>query len=313
MKVLITGGAGFIGRWVVREFLNDSFYVKVIDNLSNSSEENIKEFSKLKEFEFIRGDIKYIAVLQRLFEKNNLDYVIHLAASINVQDSIDDPLTTFENDVLGTLNVLECCRMYRVPIIYTSTCLVYDRSDSKAIDESWRTHPRSPYSASKLSAEEFVISYGHSYNIPYIILRPFNTYGPYQRFTGEGGVIAGFIARTLEGKPLTIYGDGTQTRDFLFVEDCAKFIKLATLNESVYGTILNAGTGVETDINSLAGLISKERVEIVHTEHIHPQAEIGRLRCDWSLAKNLLGWKPEVFLEDGIKITEEWLSRRIKK
>jgi dTDP-glucose 4,6-dehydratase len=312
MKVLITGGAGFIGRWVVKHFLSDTFYVTVIDNLSNSSEENIKEFKGLKEFKFIRGDIKDTSLLKSIFEKNGFDYVIHLAASINVQDSIDDPLITFENDVLGTLNILECCRKWKIPIVYTSTCLVYDRSDGRAIDEGWRTLPRSPYSASKLSAEEFVISYGHSYDIPYTILRPFNTYGPYQRFTGEGGVIAGFIANKLSGKPLTIYGNGEQTRDFLYVEDCAKFIKLATLNESAQGRIFNAGTGVETDINTLAELISNRKVEIVHTEHIHLQAEIGRLKCDWSLSKKILGWEPEIALEDGIKRTEEWLSKRLK-
>jgi len=312
MKVLITGGVGFIGRWVVREFLNDSFYVTIIDNLSNSSEENIKEFNGLKEFRFIRGDIKDTSLLKNIFEQNGFDSVIHLAASINVQDSIDDPLSTFENDVLGTLNILECCKKWKVPIVYTSTCLVYDKSNGKAIDEGWRTQPRSPYSASKLSSEEFVISYGHSYNIPYTILRPFNTYGPYQRFTGEGGVIATFISRALEGKPLQIYGDGRQTRDFLFVEDCARFIKLATLNEGAYGRVFNAGTGRETDINTLAELISKGRVEIIHTEHIHPQAEIGRLRCDWSLAKKTLGWAPDVSFEDGIKRTEEWLSKRLK-
>lgn len=310
MRILVTGGAGFIGRWVVKQLLDEGYMISVIDNLSNSSEDNIREFLNLREFRFVRGDILDVGILDKQF-KDGCDVVVHLAASINVQDSIDDPITTFRNDVMGTLNVLECCRKWGVPIVYTSTCLVYDRVGGKAIDEGYKTLPRSPYAAAKLSAEEFVVSYGHSYNLPYTILRPFNTYGPYQRFTGEGGVVATFIANALEGKPLTVYGDGNQTRDFLYVEDCARFINLSVFNEDARGKIINAGTGKETDVNKLARLVARDRVEIVHVEHIHPQAEVGRLRCDYSLATRLLGWKPEVAIDEGLDRTEKWMEKHL--
>lgn len=309
MNILVTGGAGFIGRWVVKRLLDDGHEVWVIDDLSNGRMENIEEFldrDNLKEF--IHGDIKDVNVLEKLFN-NKFDICYHLGASINVQDSIDDPRTTFNNDVVGTFNVLEECRKYNTKIVFMSTCMVYDRAnDENGITEKHSIKPASPYAGSKISGENMVLSYWYAYKMPAVVIRPFNTYGPFQKTGGEGGVVAIFIKRNLEGKTLNIYGEGTQTRDLLYVEDCARFVVQAGYSDKVNGEIVNAGLGRDIDINDLAVLIASCKDKIKYVKHIHPQSEIQKLLCNYSKAKELLGWEPEISLEEGLKRTEEWIK-----
>lgn len=152
-----------------------------------------------------------------------------------------------------------------------------------------------------------VLSYWYAYKLPAVVIRPFNTYGPMQKSSGEGGVVAIFIRRNLEGLPLNIYGDGCQTRDLLYVEDCAEFVVRAGYSDRVNGEIINAGLGRDISINDLALLIAKDKEKIVHVPHIHPQSEIAKLLCNYQKAKELLGWTPKVSLEEGIKRTEEWI------
>jgi nucleoside-diphosphate-sugar epimerase len=308
---LVTGGAGFIGRWVVKKLLDDGHKVWVLDDLSNGQRKNIEEFMQNSNFAgFVEGDIKNIPVLETLFE-NKFDICYHLAASINVQDSIDDPGTTFQNDVVGTFNVLEQCRKYNTKIVFMSTCMVYDRAnDEKGITEIHPTKPASPYAGSKIAGENMVLSYWYAYKLPAVVIRPFNTYGPMQKSSGEGGVVAIFIKRNLEGLPLNIYGDGFQTRDLLYVEDCAEFVVQAGYSDKVNGEIVNAGLGKDISINDLAFLIAKDKEKIVHVPHIHPQSEISKLLCNYQKARELLGWTPKVSLEEGIKKTEEWIKNQ---
>ncbi|TCT14039.1 nucleoside-diphosphate-sugar epimerase [Natranaerovirga pectinivora] len=309
MKVLVTGGAGFIGRWVVKKLLDDGHMVWILDNLSNGRKENIVnllENENLKEF--CIGDIKDKKVLKHLFD-NKFDICYNLAASINVQDSIDDPQTTFDNDVVGTFNILEECRKYNTKLVFMSTCMVYDRAlNNEGISEEHSTKPASPYSGSKLSGENMVLSYWHAYKMPIVIIRPFNTYGPFQKTGGEGGVVAIFIKQKLEGKMLNIYGDGTQTRDLLYVEDCAKFVVDSGYSSKVNGEIINGGLGRDITINDLAHLIVKSEKCIKHVPHIHPQSEIQKLLCNANKAKKLLRWEPSISLEEGIRRTEEWIK-----
>lgn len=316
MKVLVTGGAGFIGRWVVGKLLKDGHQVWVLDNLSNGRYENIKEFiGNNQKFFFYKGDITDAKAVDDLF-KNKFDICYHLAASINVQDSIDDPKTTFTNDTIGTFNVLEKCRQYNVKMVFMSTCMVYDKAfDLQGIAEDHPTKPASPYAGSKIAAENLVLSYFYAYSLPVVVVRPFNTYGPYQKTGGEGGVVAIFIKNKLESKKLLIYGDGTQTRDLLYVEDCAEFVVEAGYSEKANGHILNAGLGKDISINELAQLIVKDAKRIEHIPHIHPQSEIKKLLCDYDKAEKLLNWKPQISLEEGINRTEEWIkgSDLIKK
>ena len=186
--------------------------------------------------------------------RGQVDAVAHLAASISVQDSIDDPGTTFENDVVGTFNLLEGARAAGARFLFMSTCMVYDRASTPAgIAETHPTKPASPYAASKLAGEALTLSYFHAYGLPTTVVRPFNTYGPFQRSVGEGGVVAIFTRRSLLGEELRIYGDGTQTRDLLYVEDCARFVCDALVSDAAIGGILNAGTGADVSVNELAG------------------------------------------------------------
>lgn len=308
MNILVTGGAGFIGRWVVKRLLATGHRVTAFDDLSNGQLVNIEEFAGNPAFSFIRGDIKDRDLLTLVFEPG-FDLVYHLAASINVQDSIDDPRTTFENDVVGTFNVLEQCRGHNIKMLFMSTCMVYERSlDQSGISEVHPVKPASPYAASKLSGEALTLSYYYAYGLPTVVIRPFNTYGPFQKASGEGGVVAVFIQRALQGADLNIYGDGTQTRDLLYVEDCARFVIEAGMQDKTNGMILNAGLGRDISINDLAALVSSDPSKIKHVTHIHPQSEIPKLLCNFSRAHDLLGWEPYVSLEEGLNRTREWLK-----
>ena len=308
-RFLVTGGAGFIGRWTVGGLLDLGHEVLVLDNLSNGSVANIEEFKGRKGFlGLIEGDIRDRSVVEDAFA-SSLDCCVHLAAQINVQDSIDDPDETFQSDIVGTFNLLECARRHRTRFVFVSTCMVYSMAiDGRAIDENHPVNPASPYAAAKLAGEFMSISYYHAYGLPSTVLRPFNTYGPFQKSSGEGGVIAVFVGNKLEGKQLIIYGDGTQTRDFLFVKDCARFIATAAFEDRILGRIINAGSGKDISINDLAEMISDGNVPIQHVPHIHPQSELMVLRCDNSLAREFLGWSPGVELSEGIAQTRRWIA-----
>ncbi|MED4585435.1 SDR family NAD(P)-dependent oxidoreductase [Brevibacillus choshinensis] len=307
MNLLVTGGAGFIGRWVVKRLLEDGHQVWVLDDLSNGREMNLEEYRNHPNFAFVHGDIKDEVVLEQLFQ-NQFDICYHLGASINVQDSIDDPRTTFQNDAVGTFFVLEQCRKHQVKIVFMSTCMVYDRcQEEKGITETHPIKPASPYAGAKIAGENMVLSYSFAYNLPAVVIRPFNTFGPYQKSSGEGGVVAIFLDKKARGETLTIYGDGTQTRDLLYVEDCARFVVEAGYSDKVNGHIVNAGLGKDISINNLARLIVGDENRMKHVCHIHPQSEIQKLLSNSEKAKELLGWEPKVSLEEGIRLTEKWM------
>ena len=311
MRVLVTGAAGFIGRWVVGELLAQGHEVLPVDNLVAGDVEALAEFEgRAGLLPFERGDVRDANACLRWMR--GVDAVAHLAASISVQESIDDPGTTFENDVVGTFNVLEAARAAGARVLFMSTCMVYDRAGDAGISEAHPTKPASPYAASKLSGEALTLSYFHAYGLPTTVVRPFNTYGPYQRSVGEGGVVAIFTRRSLLGEELRIYGDGTQTRDLLYVEDCARFVVAALASDRATGRILNAGTGRDVSVNELASLVEPDASRIVHVPHIHPQSEIAVLRCDPSLARDALGWQPEVSLADGLARVRSWMADRIE-
>ena len=309
LNILVTGGAGFIGRWVMKKLLSDNHNVWVLDDLSNGREENIKEFKNYPNFKaFIKGDIKDNDILEKLFN-NKFEICYHLGASINVQDSIDDPKTTFDNDVIGTFNVLELCRKNNTKMVFMSTCMVYDRAnDETGITELHPIKPASPYAGSKIAGENMVLSYWYAYKLPTVVVRPFNTYGPFQKTGGEGGVIAIFLKKALNGEELFIYGTGGQTRDFLYVEDCAEFVVQAGYSDKVNGEVINAGLGRDISINDLALLIAEDEKKIKHVPHIHPQSEIMKLLCNYNKANRLLGWKPNHSLESGIAKTKSWIK-----
>ncbi len=311
MVVLVTGGAGFIGRWVVKKLLQDKKKVIVIDNLSNSRIENLDEFKENENLiDIIIDDIRNRAIIENIFGKFKISTCIHLAAQIDVQESIEHPDRAFEINVLGTYHILEAARKTNSKVVIIGTCLVYDMADTKvAISETHRIKPRSPYAGSKIAAEELAFSYYYGLGLPIVVLRPFNTYGPFQKTNMEGGVISIFVKLKNKGEKLKIFGDGTQTRDFLYVEDCADFIVGASENENCIGEVINAGMGNDISINELAKLIADDENLIKHVKHHHPQSEIMKLVCDNSKAKNLLNWEPKTPLKEGIQKLENWIMK----
>jgi len=309
MTVLVSGGAGFIGRWVVKKLLDENNDVVVVDNLSNGLKENLDEFENDENFlNFVKEDIRTKKKIYSLYSKYKFSKCIHLAAQINVQESIDHPEFAFENNVIGTYNILEAARKYNTKIILIGTCMVYDLANSAAaISESHKLKPLSPYAGSKVAAEELALSYYYGLNLPVVILRPFNTYGPFQKTNMEGGVVSIFISRKLKNQKLQIFGDGTQTRDLLYVEDCADFIVKAAKSENCIGEIINAGTQKDISINELAQMIIGDKTKIEYVKHHHPQSEIMKLQCDNSKAKKLLNWEPKISLKEGINKLEKWI------
>ncbi|MBF0476751.1 MAG: GDP-mannose 4,6-dehydratase [Deltaproteobacteria bacterium] len=325
MNVLLTGGAGFIGRWVAKRLLDiragrflpagvtpdqaSRLNLIILDNFSNGREANLRDLAGVDGLtEVVAGDIKDRGLLSRLF-KTRFDLCLHLAASINVQDSIDDPRTTFENDVTGTFNVLEECRGAGTRMVFMSTCMVYDRClDAGGITETHPVKPASPYAGSKLSGENLALSYYYAYRLPVTVIRPFNTYGPFQKSSGEGGVVAIFVNNRLANRPLMIYGAGEQTRDLMYVTDCADFVLACAFQERAVGELINAGSGYDVTINHLAEMIAEGRVPVLHVAHIHPQSEIMKLLCDYGKAEKLLGWRPQVSLDQGIALTRDWIK-----
>jgi len=339
MKCLVTGGAGFIGRFCVRELLGRGHDVLALDDLSNGRLENLREFEGAPGFlGLARGDLSDPQVIADVFGRASWDVVLHLGASIHVQRSIDHPEPTFRNDVEGTFRVLEACRAQyfaanglsvdartfdydrdvpklavRAPrVVVMSTCMVYDlASEGEAdagISERHPYRPASPYAASKIAADMLAISYHKSYRMPVTVARPFNTYGPFQKSNSEGGVVSIFLKRDIEGATLDIKGTGDQTRDLLYVEDCARFVVAAAFSDAVGGEIVNAGTGHDVSIKELARACASDPTRVRFVPHDHPQAEIMKLVCDASKAKRLLEWTPTVSLAEGLARTKAWLA-----
>ena len=307
--VAVTGAAGFIGRWVVAELLDRGHTVYGLDNFSNGSERNIEAFRN-DAFHINKGDVRSRDEVDQLF-KADVDACIHLAAEIDVQESLDGPQSHFDSNVIGTQNVLEACRRTDTRLSLIGTCMVYDMVDSKeGINEEHPTKPASPYAGSKLAAEDLAEGYYHGYDLPITILRPFNTYGPYQKSGMAGGVVSIFTNRDINGEPLKIFGDGTQTRDLLYATDCARFIVEATFSDETIGEVLNAGTGHDVSINELAELIATGDTEITHVEHHHPQSEVQKLLCDPTKACEMLDWEPQVTLDEGVSRLRMWLHDR---
>ncbi|MCA9591254.1 MAG: GDP-mannose 4,6-dehydratase [Myxococcales bacterium] len=336
MRALVTGGAGFIGRWLVERLLARGDEVLALDDLSNGRKENVRDFEgKPGYLGLVVGDIKDTATLADVFSRGPWDSVFHLGASIHVQKSIDDPEPTFRNDAEGTFRVLEACRRQyfeanglspdakafdydrdvprltkRAPrVAVMSTCMVYDLAGGAAITETHPYRPASPYGAAKIGADMLAISYEKSYRMPVTVVRPFNTYGPFQKSNSEGGVVSIFLKRDIAREPLLIKGTGAQTRDLLYVEDCADFILACAAAPEAEGEIVNAGTGRDVSIADLAAKCATGGNEVKKVPHDHPQAEIMKLLCDASKAKRILGWEPKVSLEEGLARTRAWLEQ----
>jgi UDP-glucose 4-epimerase len=307
-KVLITGGAGFIGSNLVGALLKEGYEVVVYDNLITGKKVNIAEFEDNKKFHFVKGDIlDYRKLFQEVAKAK---YVLHQAALPSVARSLTDPLTTDKINVEGALNVLLAARKANVEkVVIASSSSIYGDTPQLPKREDMPYNPLSPYAVSKTSEELYCRVFSELYGLSTICLRYFNVYGPRQDPRSEyAAVIPKFIVSALEGKPLTIYGDGEQTRDFTFVEDVVQANLLAM--EGGEGSF-NIAYGRSVSINKLAEKIIELTSSSSEIIHVEPRpGDVRHSLADITRARKELGFKPRFSLEEGLKKTIEWFKRR---
>ncbi|MGB9677331.1 MAG: NAD-dependent epimerase/dehydratase family protein [Candidatus Ratteibacteria bacterium] len=303
-KILVTGGVGFIGSHTVDKLVNEGNEVVVVDNLSTGFLENLN-----KKVTFYKTDIREKEKIEEIFEKYYFDYIFHFAAQINVRKGEEDPIFDVDVNVIGIINLLECAKK-RPPkkIIFSSTGgVMYGLTDIFPTPETVEPFPICVYGISKLTSEKLLYAYFKKYGVNYVALRYGNVYGPRQNYLSEAGVIGIFISRILEGKECIIFGDGNQTRDFIFIEDVVEANVLFMRNE-ITG-VFNVGTGIETSVNRIFEII-KENIgkscKKVYGEE--KKCELKRSCLSIEKIKTQTGWSPKFKIEQGIKKTIEWFS-----
>ena len=309
MRILITGAAGFLGSHLSEKYVNEGNIVYGIDNLLNGNLNNIRTLLHRKNFKFVHDDVRNKSLYTKI--PTDVDAVIHLAAQIHVDRSIINPEETFAINVSGTMNVLEYARMNDIKkILFASTSEVYGSAKHVPMDENHPLAAQHPYGVSKIAADRLCYTYNETYDLGVDIIRCFNFFGPRQKDVGYGGVIAIFINRVLQNKPPIIYGDGNQTRDYMYISDAMnaydKVLK-SKENPGKYG--INFGTGSENSVNEIAELVIKHCGAHTGLRPIHTDprpTEVQRLFADISKAKSLLDFKPEVEFEQGISMLIEW-------
>jgi UDP-glucose 4-epimerase len=298
----VTGGAGFIGSHMVDRLVNRGFDVVVLDDFSSGSRKNLGTHMDKPNFHLIKGKIQNRTAVERALE--NVDAVFHFAAIVNVDFSVKNPLLVNEVNVKGTLNLLEGCLKSKVKkLIYASSCAVYGDPEHLPIGESHPTKPLSPYGVSKLAAEHYCQVIYRLHGIQTTILRYFNVYGPRQSKGPYSGVISQFIEQLKKKKTPVIFGDGTQTRDFVYVDDIVD-ATLSVLNcKECTGNTINIGSGRATSIKELCNTL----LRIFGMQDVKPAyglpktGDIKHSCADLSRAEKLLGYKPKFSLEDGLK------------
>ncbi|HEY4662072.1 MAG TPA: NAD-dependent epimerase/dehydratase family protein [Candidatus Humimicrobiaceae bacterium] len=306
MKVLITGGAGFIGSNVADGLLEKKHRVVIVDDLSNGKKENIPGGAR-----FYRCDIRS-KKLYSIFKAEKPEVVIHNAAQLSVRVSVENPLMDADINVMGGLNVIQACHTYNVnKIIFASSGgTVYGEQKYFPADEEHPTRPISPYGVAKLATENYLYYFYKTYGLKYISLRYGNIYGPRQDPYGEAGVVAIFSSKIIKGENPIINGDGLQTRDYVYVGDVVD-VNIRTMESDFTGS-LNVGTEKETTVVELFKILrevsGKSDVEEVHGPV--KEGEQRRSQLSYGLAKKILGWQPGMSLEEGLKLTYHWFKNQ---
>lgn len=299
-KYLVTGGAGFIGSHLVDRLIKEGKQVVVIDNLSTGKKENLNP-----EADFYNLDICDFEKIKPVFQ--GVDYVFHLAAIPRVPISIEDPVGTSRVNVLGTINVFKAAIDNKIKrVIFASSSSVYGNQQKLPVREDMKPDPISPYGLQKLVGEQFAKLFTGLYKIPIISLRYFNVYGPRIDPDSEySSVIGKFLKQKSKGKPLTIFGDGEQTRGFCYVDDTIEAnIKAMKSDKLKGGETINVGKEESNSVNYLASLIGGK------IQYLPPRVgDVLHSRADITLAKNLLGWEPKVSFEDGLRKTIKWFTK----
>lgn len=305
MRILITGGAGFIGSHVSDAMVSLGHQVAVLDNLSTGSRENVNRAAT-----FYHADITDVGSVQRIFREFRPEVVVHHAAQTNVRASVDRPLSDAQANVMGSLNLLSAavangCRKF---VYASSGGAIYGEPESLPVREDHPIRPLSPYGVSKYTVEHYLHVYWLNHGLTYTILRYANVYGPRQKPSGEAGVVAIFGSRLNADQPCFIYGTGEAVRDFVYVQDVVE-ANVQALSKGD-GVAVNIGTGVGTSVNDLYEMLAS--AVGVGRRPIYAEArtgEVNSIYLDPSLAREALGWEPRVCLAEGLGRTLEWLRQ----
>ena len=307
---MVIGGCGFIGSHMVEELLQRGNEVTVVG--CHCQLENLEDVKGM--FKYTRGDITDKDFVDSLIDAD-VEGILHLAALINVDQSIESPELFLDTNVVATVNIMEAARRRGIhKLLYMSTCEVYGNIPSGKADESHPTDPRSPYAASKFAAERYLLAYSYTYDKPkMIIIRGFNQYGPRQNAGRGGAVIPRSIIRLLNGQKIRVHGDGNQTRDYVYVKDTVKGIADAFQTNLPNGEVINLATGVETSIRDIAiatcKLAGKDPQEYIEFVKDRP-GQLMRSCGDYSKAKRLLDWQPMVPFNKGLSLTFDWYAKQ---
>lgn len=304
-KVLVTGGAGFIGSNLVKTLLDEGNSVTVLDNFMSGYRSNLDPFPAVR---IVEGDIRDKAAVESAMR--GAEVVFHLAASVGNKRSIDSPLVDAEINVMGTLQVLEVARKEGIAkIVVSSSAGIFGELKTIPIQENHPIEPDSPYGCTKLCEEKLCLSYAKLYPINAICLRYFNVYGPNQRFDAYGNVIPIFVFRMLRNEPLVIYGDGEQTRDFVHVNDVVQANIKAAESINVSGAF-NIASGRRVTVNRLVEIITgKENIRVRIEHGPERSGDVRHSLADISLAQQKLNYAPSVVLEEGIEKYVEWARK----
>jgi UDP-glucose 4-epimerase len=304
-RILVTGGAGFIGSHIVDRLLNDGYKVKVIDDMSYGLTENLAQHKSNNNFHLIKGDIRNPETVKTALK--DVDAVFHEAGLVGIVLSVQNPVLTHEVNVTGTLNLLKASSELGVKrFIYASSAAVYGYPEKPKKKENMPLDPTgSPYAASKLAAENYVTVFNNNHGLETVSLRYFNIYGPRQRYditTAYGSVILLFLNRLLKNMPPTIFGDGEQKRDFVYIQDIVEANMLALHSKNAVGKTFNIGTGKETSINQISKILkeltSKTNMQDVHAAPRPP--DVRRGFADIEKAQKLMGYNPKFSIREGI-------------
>ena len=310
MRALVTGGAGFIGSHLVDRLVDIDHDVIVLDNFSTGRTKNLSRSLRHQNLKVMTGDIRKIS---RSFVKRlrGVDIVCHLAAVTSVQQSVRDPVFTTEGNLVGTLNVLQAAKALKAQrVIFASSAAVYGRPRTFPIAEDAIVSPISPYGASKAASELYLRSFVENHGIECVSLRYFNVYGPRQAASQYAGVISIFAKRALNQQPLQIFGDGSQTRDFIFVSDVVD-ATIASLERTLESGTFNIASGNETTVLELARVVQRITGSPTGLEFLPPRTgDIPRSVADTARAKKELGFEARTSLKDGLSATIEWFMHQ---
>lgn len=297
MNILVTGGAGFVGSHVVEILATEGHKITVVDNFSSGNVENLAEVKQNQNVEIVDCDIRELDA--QIF--NAIEAVIHLAAIVGVQESIDNPIETHDVNVNGTLNVLEACRKARVKkFIFASSAAVYGDAKKLPITEDTPLQPLSPYALHKVIGEQYAKLYSDQHDIKAVALRFFNIYGPRQKAGGYAGLITALKQAINEQSQVSIYGDGLQTRDFIHVRDVAAAI-VASLEVENSMSIYNVGDGQAKSVKEILDLMQTTTGKAINVARKPARKEVRNSVADISKIKQELNWRPTISFKDGLQ------------